>query len=95
MNEASFFNEEPIKEEAASRRGGGTSRGELTQKQLKKNPFSSQMHTGRESMNMTDQTYTPDEKAKQAIRKHRLNNEGKNLTSTNIKTYRLQEGLTP
>ena len=95
MNEASFFNEEPIKEEAASRRGGGTSRGELTQKQLKKNPFSSQMQVAKESVDIMAQTYTPDEKAKQAMRKHRLNNEGKNLTSTNFKTQRLQDGLTP
>jgi len=54
MNEASFCNEEPVKEEAASRRGGGTSRGELTQKLTKKNPFSSQMQSGRDSMDMTD-----------------------------------------
>ena len=95
MDEASLGHEEPAEEEGASGRGGGTSRGDLTQHLGKKNPFGSQMQSGGESMDMTEQAYKPDEKAKQVIRKHRLNNEGKNLTSSNIKTHRLQGGLTP
>ena len=53
-----------------SKLAGTTSRDEMTKKLEKKNPFSSQMHSNRDSIEMTDQTFTPDENAKQIIKQH-------------------------
>ena len=77
QNEVSFLNADYNKdkeegggdaESKHTKLAGTTSRDEMTKKLEKKNPFTYQSH--RDSIEMNDQTFTPDDNAKQIIKQH-------------------------